>query len=75
MALAKHVAFNPMWGSIQNICSKLEEDGWILDHIVAVHQYEAVAIFIKPEALMESLIAKNRETEEEETPEEGGGYI
>lgn len=47
----RHVAFNPTYGSIQTICQKQEEDGFILSHIVTYHQFESIAVFTKDEDL------------------------
>lgn len=44
----KHQVFNPMWGSLSMICATMEEAGWMLYNVVNVHQYESVAIFIRP---------------------------
>lgn len=44
----KHKAYNPMWAGLSMICTHMEEDGWMLYHVVPVHQYESVAVFVRP---------------------------
>lgn len=35
------------------ICANMEEDGWMLYHIVPVNQYESVAVFVRPKQVEE----------------------
>lgn len=49
----KHRSFNPMFGGLSMICANMEEDGWMLYHIVPVNQYESVAVFVRPKQVEE----------------------
>lgn len=45
----KHAPFNPMWGNLSTICESMENEGWMLSHIVPVDNYQAVAVFVRPD--------------------------
>ena len=69
----KHVPYNPLWGvlpgsSLSTICVAMEENGWMLSHVVSVNAYESVAVFVRP---------KKEEDSTEEEPEEPhiGDYL
>jgi hypothetical protein len=43
-----HVSFNPLYGSpVNDACDQLEPEGWELERIVPVSQYECVAVFTR----------------------------
>jgi hypothetical protein len=65
----KHVAYNPLWGvlpgsSLAAICATMEENDWMLSHVVSIHAYESVAVFTRQ---------KREELETEE--EHRGDYL
>lgn len=43
----KHKTYNPMWAGLSMLCVTMENEGWMLSHIVPVNQYEAVAVFAR----------------------------
>lgn len=66
----KHITFNPMWGSLSMLLSQAEEEGWMLSHIVASNQYEAVAVMIKADPVKET-----EEKSEVEYDPDGRSYL
>lgn len=41
-----HRGYNPFFGGgLVYICGIMEEDGWMLSHVVAVTQFESIAVF------------------------------
>lgn len=66
----KHIPYNPLWGvlpgsSLATICATMEEDNWMLSHVVSVSSYESVAVFVR--------VKINKEPIEEETSH--GDYL
>ncbi len=49
----KHRSFNPMWAGLAMVCATMEEDGWMLYHIVPVNTYESIAVFVRPRQVLD----------------------
>lgn len=65
----RHVAFSPIWGSLQYILDGASEDGWVLSHIVKVNEHQSVLVFMKPDDDLPE------ESESESVNPPNGSYI
>ncbi len=70
---SKHFSFNPMFGSLEFICRNAEVDGWMLSHVVPVHTYESVAVFVKQDSPEE--IDEESEVVFEDPENGSGSYL